>query len=116
MKITNSWKQVASRQKPSTKQEVMTKQEAIENPASNFDTPTTIVESTALSPLEKGEALKNWAEDAERLSVAADEGMTGGERSLLPEVKAAEAVLEKQIKADEEPTTPVKPEAVKKAP
>ena len=115
MKITNSWKQGASRQKPLTKREVLTKQEAIENPASNFDTPTTIVESTALSPVEKGEALKNWAEDAERLSVAADEGMTGGERSLLPEVKAAEAVLEKQIKADEGPSDPEKPDAVKRA-
>lgn len=112
MKITNSWKQGPIHSKSLTKQQFMTKQEAIDNPASNFDTPTILVESTALSPIEKGEALKNWAEDAERLSVAADEGMTGGERSLLPEVKAAEAVLEKQIKADEAPT---KPDATKNA-
>lgn len=113
MKITNSWKQGAARQKPLTRQEILTKQEAIDNPASNFDTPTILVESTALSPVEKGEALKNWAEDAERLSVAADEGMTGGERSLLPEVKAAEAVLEKQIKADEAPAGPDTPKNVR---
>ena len=96
-------------QKPLTKQQILEKQDAIENPAANFETPATIVESTTLSQDEKGEALKNWAEDAERLSVAADEGMTGGERSQLPEVKAAEAVLEQQIKADEAPDMPEKP-------
>jgi hypothetical protein len=31
--------------------------------------------------------------------------LTGGEPSLLPEVKAVEAVPEKQIKADEAPET-----------
>ena len=103
MKITNSWKArqsvpvSLSKQEVLAKEEVLAKQDTIDNPASNFETPTTIVESTTLSLDEKGEALKNWAEDSERLSVAADEGMTGGERSLLPEVKAAEAVLEKEI-------------------
>jgi hypothetical protein len=85
-----------------------TKQDKIENPASNFKTPKTIVASKALSPDEKGEALKNWAEDAERLSVAASEGMTGGEPSLLPEVKAAEAVLEQQIDAGGTTAAPAK--------
>lgn len=75
-----------------------TKKDIVENPASNFEMPKAILKNPVLTPVEKGEALKNWAEDAERLSVAADEGMTGGERSLLPEVKAAEAALEHQIK------------------
>jgi hypothetical protein len=115
MKITSSWKRGPARPAPPATKEDMTKQETIDNPASNFRTPATIVESTVLSPGEKGEALRNWAQDAERLSVAAAEGMTGGERSLLPEVKAAEAVLEKQIEADGNPGAPQKPVPPKKA-
>ena len=86
-----------------------TKEELVENPASNFEMPKALLKSPALTPEEKGEALKNWAEDAVRLSVAADEGMTGGERSLLPEVKAAEAVLEHQIKETEAQAPHAKP-------
>lgn len=106
MMILNHWKKGSSKPKTAKAVAKSAKQETIENPASNFKTPTTLVESKVLSPDEKGEALKNWAEDAQRLSVAADEGMTGGERSLLPEIKAAEAVLEKRIKSEEGSDTP----------
>lgn len=85
------------------------KSDLVENPASNFELPKAVLKSPALTPAEKGEALKNWAEDAERLSVAADEGMTGGERSLLPEIKAAEAVLERQIREQGAQTPHEKP-------
>ncbi len=94
----------ALKEDPASKKEpVASKKELVESPAANFETPASVLESTVLSTAQKGAALKNWAEDAERLSVAANEGMTGGERSLLPEVKAVEAVLEAEIKAVETP-------------
>lgn len=92
MKISKIWK------KSPVKTPHAAKQQQIDDPAAHFATPARVLESKTLSANEKGAALKTWAEDAGRLSVAADEGMTGGERSVLPDVKAAEAVLEQQIK------------------
>ncbi len=75
------------------------KKDIIADPSSHFDTPENLIESEDLTLRDKRLALKTWAEDAERLSAAANEGMTGGERSLLPDVKAAEAVLDPKAKA-----------------
>ena len=88
---------------PASAKDPAKKKELVKSPAENFETPASVLECTVLSNAQKGAALKNWAEDAERLSVAANEGMTGGERSLLPDVKAVEAVLEAEIKAAKTP-------------
>jgi hypothetical protein len=48
---------------------------------------------TSLSDVQKKKILDSWEEDARRLSVAAEEGMTGGEQSLTAEVAEAKAKL-----------------------
>jgi len=64
----------------------------IENPAAHFEAPADVVEDPALSEEEKRKALNTWEEDARLLSVATQEGMSGGTPSKLAEV--AEAKLE----------------------
>lgn len=62
-------------------------------PARCFATPHEVVVNDELTPKQKEKALSNWEEDARRLSVAEEEGMTGGEKSRLDEVKEAQGEL-----------------------
>jgi hypothetical protein len=71
-------------------------EQAIENPEANFDSPQSIVKNRQLSSRQKEEALKKWEEHARSLSVADQEGMTGGEETRLDEVKEAQAKLSKK--------------------
>lgn len=103
MKISQSWKNGNSRKIPPVKPRPGRAPSPAENPAASHESPAALVASTTLTDDEKGAALKTWGDDALRLSIAADEGMTGGERSMLPEVKAAEAVLEQAIEAEKSP-------------
>jgi hypothetical protein len=52
-----------------------------------------LVDAADLSREQKKMALGRWEEDARRLLVAEEEGMTGGERSRLSEVLEAKAKL-----------------------
>jgi len=59
------------------------------DPGSVFASPEQLRESSILSKEEKIDLLQRWAEDARELDIADDEGMSGGELSLLDRVLAS---------------------------
>jgi hypothetical protein len=65
----------------------------IDNPTAHFDSPAEVLEDNRLSDKQKHAALATWEEDAVRLAVASEEGMTGGEPARLDEVKEAQSAL-----------------------
>jgi hypothetical protein len=69
---------------------------AVHDPASTFDTPMDLVQTPKLPLHEKERALETWAEDEKALQRATEEGMGGGERPRLREVKKAEQALEER--------------------
>ena len=70
-------------------------EKAAVNPAEAFASPEELVARPDLSRSEKVDLLRRWHDDACELSVAEEEGMGGGEPSLLERVSAALASLEK---------------------
>ncbi len=72
--------------KPTTK-------ELVENPVTHFDHPMDVTESPKLTDKQKKAALDRWEEDARRLAVATEEGMTGGEPSRMVDVTEAKTAL-----------------------
>jgi hypothetical protein len=64
------------------------------NPRATLDGPSEVVGDPALSKAQKKEALDVLEQDARQLSVASDEGMTGGEPNGLDEVLDAQSALE----------------------
>lgn len=63
------------------------------SPTSVFDAPVDVVESDDLTKKEKVDILDQWEADAKALQTATDEGMSGGKRPRLDEVKAAQSEL-----------------------
>ena len=59
------------------------------NPVAFFDQPAAVVSHPKLSRRQKLAILKNWERDARGLAVAEEEGMTGGEESLLARIRSA---------------------------
>lgn len=70
------------------------KKKALTSPSSVFKRPGDVVDSRDLDRSEKTKILKQWELDARLLQVASEEGMTGGEHSLLAEVKKAQKTLD----------------------
>lgn len=64
------------------------------DPTQTFDNPAQIVSDNRISKAQKLELLKQWELDAQLLQEAAAEGMTGGEDSLLRDIREAKALLE----------------------
>lgn len=75
-------------------------EQAAIDPAAVFASPEDLVARPDLSRSEKLHLLRRWHYDACELSVAEDEGMGGGEPSMLERVSAALASLE-----DAQPST-----------
>lgn len=68
--------------------------------------PSAIVDDHKLSKQEKIKVLGQWEQDARLMQVAEDESMTGGERPMLQDIRAA---LQKiRGYAEEQPGTPTK--------
>lgn len=65
----------------------------IENPASFFDHPMDLVKSGQLTQAQKKQALEKWELDSRLLSIATEEGMSGGEPARLDEVAEAKIAL-----------------------
>jgi hypothetical protein len=59
------------------------------DPGSVFASPEELCESPGLSREQKVDLLQRWAEDARELEVAEEEGMGGGESSLLERILTA---------------------------
>ena len=72
-----------------------TSQQKVERPAAFFKDPLEVAIDPALSTEQKKEALGTLEQDARQLSVASDEGMTGGEPVKLGDVLDAKASLER---------------------
>ena len=66
---------------------------ALLDPALSFDEPQDVVKARDLSNEVKLRLLKQWERDARALSVAEEEGMTGGEESMLARVLRAQRDL-----------------------
>ena len=65
----------------------------IEKPHAHFDSPRQVVTDPLLSKQEKDKVLQMLEQDAQLLSTASDEGMTGGEETNLHDVLNAQEVL-----------------------
>ena len=61
---------------------------AKENPTKVFESPAEVL-SADMPFAEKLAVLENWEDEAHQLQAAADESMTGGEPSRLPEIRRA---------------------------
>ncbi|HEY6643994.1 hypothetical protein [Povalibacter sp.] len=70
--------------------------DAIADPSRQFKTPTDVLRDTRLDVDTKRAILESWKKDAELLSTAANENMTGGESAgpILQEVTIALETLE----------------------
>jgi hypothetical protein len=77
-------------------------QEAVVDPAGCFASPEEILARVDLSPAQKLHLLRRWRYDALELSIAAAEGMAGGEPSQFDRVSAALASLEQPALAEAE--------------
>jgi hypothetical protein len=63
--------------------------QALLTPEKVFSLPMEVVDTESLTTEQKLKVLKQWETDAHGLEVAAEESMTGGERSRLGEVRRA---------------------------
>jgi hypothetical protein len=68
-------------------------EDALVDPALSFDEPKDVVNAPDLSREVKLKLLQQWERDARALSVAEEEGMTGGEESMLARVLRAQRDL-----------------------
>lgn len=80
-------------QQPLTKSTAKT-EEIIKDPTIEFDSPRAVLEDRELTVIEKRRILESWVKDAELLSAADNENMSGGENPRLRETKLALAELE----------------------
>lgn len=72
------------------------------DPGAVFASPETLRDHPGLDPDQKLELLRRWAYDARELSTAEEEGMGGGEGSLLDRIEAVLAELT-EPPSDQEP-------------
>lgn len=68
---------------------------AISDPTRHYACPMDVVRDDELELEEKRRILESWKKDAELLSTAQDENMTGGERPQLQDVSLALGELAK---------------------
>lgn len=71
-------------------------EEAKISPTTVFNNPKEVVHTESLTQKEKSDVLTQWEADAISLQTATDEGMSGGQRPRLDEVKGAQTSLAKQ--------------------
>src|ERR1700733_6778261 len=67
------------------------------DPSRFYPSPTDVVRDRRFSDPERLEILEAWERDARALSVADDEGMTGGEPSRLKTVVEARREIENRV-------------------
>jgi len=68
---------------------------AIADPTRLYASPMDVVHDTELATDEKRRILESWKKDAELLSTAQDENMSGGERPQLQDVSLALGELDR---------------------
>lgn len=70
-------------------------EKALLDPAAVYGTPEAVLRDDSLSTEHKLEVLRHWEAEAVHLQESEAEGLVGGEASLLDQVKAAIASLER---------------------
>ncbi|MCF8466498.1 MAG: hypothetical protein K9G33_03785 [Sneathiella sp.] len=75
------------------------------DPSSVFESPEEVAEHTDLSKETKIEILRRWEYDASELEVAEEEGMVGGEPSLLMRVLSTLETLSGGFSTQHSPPT-----------
>jgi hypothetical protein len=90
----------------------MTKKRLIEdikiNPARFYRAPADVARDRRFTDEERLQILEAWERDARALSVASDEGMTGGEPTRLREVVETRTEIEKRVPSQHPITEPTK--------
>jgi len=69
---------------------------AISDPTRHYARPMDVVHDDSLEAEEKLKILESWKKDAELLSTAQDENMSGGERPQLQDVSLALTELQRE--------------------
>jgi len=82
--------------------------EMLANPSKAFSHPSQVVSAEQLSHGDKVKVLKQWELDARLLQVASEEGMSGGEASMLADVKQAQDELGVEPPPDDKRGAPTK--------
>jgi hypothetical protein len=78
-------------------------QDAISDPTRKYRKPMDVVNDSGLDPAEKLKILESWKKDAELLSTAQAENMTGGETPQLQDVMLAISALETKMGSNRQP-------------
>ena len=81
---------------------------ALADPAGTFSEPNEIVRMPGLTHSLKLRLLEQWEREARALAVAEEEGMTGGEESMLGRVRRAVVALGGEEKSDDQPSPTTK--------
>ncbi len=68
--------------------------EALRDPAAHFPDPAAVVDAEDLTAEQKIALLRQWEYDESEMAVATEEGMPGGDNSVLQAITAALAVLD----------------------
>jgi hypothetical protein len=68
-------------------------EELLKDPSRFYERPQAVIDDRTLSSEQKLSLLESWAKDEERLNVATEENMGGGENSRLDEVLSVLARL-----------------------
>jgi hypothetical protein len=80
-------------------------EQALLDPTAVFATPDAVVRDRRLSHGQKIEVLRRWEYDADELEVAEEEGMAGGEASLLRQILTALHELGAELAPGRSPPT-----------
>ena len=67
---------------------------ALRDPAAHFAGPQAVIDAAGLTAEQKIAVLRRWEYDESEMAVATEEGMPGGENSVLQAITAALAVLD----------------------
>jgi len=79
-------------------------EKALKDPTLVYHSPAEVLADNQLNDKQRLEILKRWEQDARELDVAQDEGMTGGESSILDDVLEAMETLGGVSESAEAPT------------
>lgn len=79
--------------------------QALNNPKKAFGSPRNVLDDPRLDRESKYAILKSWERDARELAVAEEEGMVGGEESMLQRVMRALDTVSPNIEKESGPIT-----------
>lgn len=77
---------------------------ALKDPSLVYKTPMEVLQDPSLNDEQRLEILQRWEQDERELQVAQEEGMAGGEKSILDDILQAMDKLGLPVKTTEVPT------------